>query len=130
MSQHYAILDSRPERISRLRFLLHLRGVQALLAMDAAEVINWQSACKQSHAEMCGLILYSETVNLEHLKALEGAGFELPVFVVQGELQGIGDSYPALDLFVGSVDDILQRIPNGSEGSALPTTPGSLNYFA
>jgi hypothetical protein len=112
MSHHYVILDDRPERVSRLRFLLHLHGVQALLAIDAAEVMNWRSACRQAHAEMRGVILYSETLNLEHLESLEQAGFDLPVYVIQGELEGLEGRFKDLDIFVGSVDDILQRIPS------------------
>lgn len=115
MSHHYAILDDRHERISRLRFLLHLHGVQALLAIDAPEVMNWRSACRQAHAEMCGVILYSEAGNLEHLKALEKEGFDLPVYVIQGELEDLEGRFSGLDMFVGPVDDILQRIPSFSQ---------------
>lgn len=112
MPKHYAILDERPERISRLRFLLHLRGIQALLAMDAAEVVNWRSACRESEAEMHGVILYCEPGNSRHLQALEQAGFDLPVYAIRQGGSDWSETNSALNLFVGSVDDILKRIPS------------------
>jgi len=113
MSKHYAILDDRPERINRLRFLLHLRSIQALLALDAAEVLNWRSACRQTQAELCGVILYAERSNLEHLKALCATGFELPVYAIKATPQASlpTDELAGLQLFVGSVDEVLQRLP-------------------
>mgnify|MGYP001390947839 CR=1 FL=1 len=111
MPKHYAILDERPERINRLRFLLHLRGIQALLAMDAAEVINWRSACREADAEMHGVILYCEQKNVQHIEALEQAGFDLPVYAIRQEEGTCSVDGCTLNLFVGSVEEILQQLP-------------------
>jgi len=113
MSKHYAILDDRPERINRLRFLLHLRGIQALLALDAAEVLNWRSACRQTQAELCGVMLYAEPENMAHLGQLAETGFDLPVYAIKSTPQSTlgGEDFTPLQLFVGSVEEILQVIP-------------------
>jgi len=111
MSEHYAILEERPDRINRLRFLLHLRGIEALLAMDAAEVVNWRSACREAGEELHGVILYFEQHNVRHLMALEQAGFDLPVYAVRVDNRNWAESINALDLFVGSIEEILQRLP-------------------
>ncbi|PLY03329.1 MAG: hypothetical protein C0624_07005 [Desulfuromonas sp.] len=119
MSIHYAILDEQPERINRIRFLLHLRGILALLAIDAAEVINWRSACREAEAEMCGVILYCDPANIRHLQALEEAGFDLPIYAIRGE----GCDSPVsdgLNIFIGSIDEILQQLPAETTAATMP----------
>lgn len=111
MSKHYAILEERPDRINRLRFLLHLRGIEALLATDAAEVVNWRSACRESGEDLHGVILYLEQHNVRHLEGLEQASFDLPVYAIRVDNRDWAENVNALELFVGSIDEILQKIP-------------------
>lgn len=112
MSAHYVILDDSPERIGRVRFLLHLRGIQALLAMNADEVLNWRRACRHSDAEMLGVILYDEEENRSHLQVLEREGFELPVFAISGRTREPVNTFGELHYFVGSIDEIMQKLPS------------------
>ena len=110
MAQHYAILEERPDRINRLRFLLHLRGIKALLAIDAAEVINWRSACRLSDAELKGVVLYLDQKNCRHLQELAATGFDLPVLAIEVEGDFSCKLPGRLNLVRGSVDDVLKKI--------------------
>mgnify|MGYP001199983577 CR=1 FL=1 len=114
MSPYYVILDNSPDRISRLRFLLHLRGIQALLAMNADEVLNWSRACRHSDAEMLGVILYDEPDNKEHLQTLDQEAFELPVYAIANRHRVQMNDFGGLDLLLGSVDEIMQLLPSWS----------------
>ena len=110
MSLRYIILDDRPERFVSLRFMLQLRGLQVLQAMDAAEVLNWQSACRQSETLLGGVVVYAEPTNVKHLLALSEAGFEPPVYaLLSNRSSHVPETLP-LNLFVGSMDEVLHRI--------------------
>lgn len=130
MSHYLAILDDRPDRIGRLRFLLHLREIQALLSMDAAEVMNWKSTCRQINSDLRGVILHAEPENRKHLEALVAAGFELPVYVIRGQWPFPLEGLERLQLFVGTVDQVLSQLPAKQKSSVLGFATTSLGARA